>query len=770
VLTASGCRPSTPFYFLEDGDLSHYKGVATDIEYPDVQSPLLAEVEGALPPMTVRRPEAHEIWNLPLEEAVQITLANSKILRTLSSGPPATATRNLVRAAQTFQLSGRSLLQAPQTFQSVYDPAIVESNPRTGVEGALSAFDAQFAASTFWERNHRPVNFRTANPIFASVLEQDLGRMTAEVRKTTATGGTYYLRNNTTYEYNNNPLNLFPSVWNTNVEAEFRHPLLQGAGVAFNRIAGPNAQPGFFFGNGVAVARVNVDIALTDFEGAVRNIVSETEVLYWRLYGQYRQLDAQVAARNSSLQTWRRVHALFVTGAEGGRAEEEAQAREQYFSFRASVEQTLTSLYSVESQLRFVMGLAPTDGRLIRPSDEPTTAKVELDWTELMTEGLARNVDLRRQKWVISRDEMILTASRNFLLPRLDAVGRYRWLGFGDHLIDYNNFNNAPFDNAVQSLTNGEYQEWQLGGQLTIPIGYRQPLAGVRNAQLQLAKDRAMLNDQELELAHLLQDAMRQKDLNYTLSQTQFNRRIAAQAQVKAVQAAYDVGQVTLDLVLDAQRRLADAETEYYLALVDYNLAIVNVHYHKGSLLEYNGVYLAEGPWPAKAYFDARKRARERDAGIYLNYGITRPSVFSQGPYQQFQNRPWFSDGTDADQAIDTEVVPTPDPVPQQQPQGDVLPSQPEPSARSAPVGQATRAVAAAPATSQPFHWGPVGLANATLRRDAPTAPGQQVNYQQVMVSPGNEANQNQPTRRDHRTAPNGPRTEYQNASPALRR
>ena len=38
--------------------------------------------------------------------------------------------------------------------------------------------------------------------------------------------------------------NLFPSVWNTNVEASFRQPLLQGAGVRFNRIAGPGNVPG----------------------------------------------------------------------------------------------------------------------------------------------------------------------------------------------------------------------------------------------------------------------------------------------------------------------------------------------------------------------------------------------------------------------------------------------------------------------------------------------------------------------------------------------
>jgi hypothetical protein len=61
----------------------------------------------------------------------------------------------------------------------------------------------------------------------------------------------------------------------------------------------------------------------------------------------------------------------------------------------------------------------------------------------------------------------------------------------------------------------------------------------------------------------------------------------------------------------------------------------MNVHYRKGSLLEYDGVYLAEGPWPAKAYFDALRQARKRDAATYFNYGYTRPDVLSRGPYDQ---------------------------------------------------------------------------------------------------------------------------------------
>ena len=81
--------------------------------------------------------------------------------------------------------------------------------------------------------------------------------------------------------------------------------------------------------------------------------------------------------------------------------------------------------------------------------------------------------------------------------------------------------------------------------------------------------------------------------------------------------AAYETGTITLDVLLKAQQELAQAESDYYRALVDYNKSIAQVHFRKGSLLEYNGVYLAEGPWPGKAYFDARRRRPGRAASTY---------------------------------------------------------------------------------------------------------------------------------------------------------
>jgi hypothetical protein len=245
-------------------------------------------------------------------------------------------------------------------------------------------------------------------------------------------------------------------------------------------------------------------------------------------------------------------------------------------------------------------------------------------------------VEIRRQKWEIKRRELELIAARNFLLPRLDAVGRYRWLGLGDDLIsDGAPVFSAPGSSAFDVLNSGQFQEWELGLQLSMPIGYRRELSGIRHQELLMARDRAILQDLELEISHQMGEAIRDLDLNYGLTQTNFNRRVAAEAEVQAVNAAYLVGNVTLDLLLDAQRRRAEAESAYYRSLVDYNRSIMNVHYRKGSLLEYDGVYLAEGPWPAKAYFDALRQARKRDASLYLDYGYTRPNVLSRGPYEQ---------------------------------------------------------------------------------------------------------------------------------------
>ncbi len=638
VLAAAGCRPQHPFYLFEDGDLSHYVGVATEIEFPDVEVDSLAEVRGGHRPMTLDTEDV-EFWDLTLEEAVQIALTNGKVIRSLGAQ---------------VSLAPDSLTRLAEAVPSVYDPALAEAHPTGGVEGALAIFDPQLTAGVFWEKLHTPVNLDPERfPFGVRTSIQDIGNFQTRLSKTMATGGTFGFSHNARYNLSNSPTREWPADWTVNLEADFRQPLLQGAGVGFNRIAGPGAQPGIH--GGVVIARINSDIALTDFEAQVRNLVNDIERAYWALYLAYREKDAVVAGLQSATASWRRVEALRIEGAVGGEAVNEAQAREQVFLFQSLAKQRLSTLYATENNLRYLMGLAATDGRLIRPSDEPTTARMQFDWHEVQAEGLVRNAELRRQKWRVKQREMELVASRNHLLPRLDATGRYRWLGLGETLIDTNRENPS----AWSDLTGGENQEWQFGLELNVPIGFRRQHAGVRHSELALARERVLLREQELEFVHQLSNAVRMVEDGYRIAESRFNQRVAADHQVDAVQAAFEAGQVPFSDVLNAQRQLAEAEIEYFRALAQYHESITTVHFRKGSLLSERNIMLAEGPWPAKAYFDAHGRARARDAALFIDYGMTQPQVISRGAYEQHPEGPmWYPS------EVYEEPLPSPAPAP----------------------------------------------------------------------------------------------------------
>ncbi len=97
----AGCQPQQPFYFHEDKDLSHYKGMATEIEYPDVDSCTLSDVEGAIRPFSLQNNQPKEVWDLTLEEAIRNALTNNKIMRSIGGqvqGPPDFIARNRARA------------------------------------------------------------------------------------------------------------------------------------------------------------------------------------------------------------------------------------------------------------------------------------------------------------------------------------------------------------------------------------------------------------------------------------------------------------------------------------------------------------------------------------------------------------------------------------------------------------------------------------------------------------------------------------------------
>ncbi len=632
LMLAEGCRLRDENAFKTCGD-ECYRAMASQIEYPAVSQCSATDADWAsAEPVTLTSPTDIKYRDMTLQEAVQIALTQSKVIRDL----------------------GGSVLRSPAQVETFWDPAAVETDPRFGIDAALSAFDAQLSASAYGAKNDRAIN----NEFFGGgtrLLQQDTATVQEQLSKKAATGSQFALRHYTNYDANNAPSNLFPSAWTTWFETEARQPLLQGAGTTFNRIAGSSNIPGLY--TGVLVARVNTDVELTEFEMAVRDLVSNVENAYWDLYFGYRDLDARIAARDAALDTWRRIHALYVANRRGGEAEKEAQAREQYYRFQEDVQNALSGrlfqgtsvnngssggtframggVQVSERRLRMLIGLPPSDGALIRPADEPVTAPIHFDWQEISRESLVRRAELRRQRFMTRRYELEQIAAKNYLLPRLDAVGLYRWRGFGDDLLHSDSAGRAEFDNAYMNLTSGNFQEWQIGMELNMPLGFRQGSAAVKNAELQLCRARAILRESEHQVLHDAANSVGEFDRAIVVAQTTAHRLDAARAQLAAVQAAFEADKAPLDLLLEAQRRLADAEIRHYQSLSEYALAIKNVHYAKGTLLEYDGVVLNESQWPAKAYADAAERESLRFKPRPLNYVSSRAPRTADGPYDQ---------------------------------------------------------------------------------------------------------------------------------------
>jgi hypothetical protein len=186
-----GCRSEQHRWVFHSP--SNPTAVGLQIEYPDLEACLETEPPETMAPLTIDQSQPPEFWDLTLDEALELAMKRSQVLADL----------------------GGAVLRSPNSVSTTYGPAIQETDPRFGVEAALSAFDANFAASAFFEKNDRALN----NTFFGGgtrLLQQDAHVYKSEISKRTAWGSQFAIRGLIDYDSNNAPGNAFPSAWNVN--------------------------------------------------------------------------------------------------------------------------------------------------------------------------------------------------------------------------------------------------------------------------------------------------------------------------------------------------------------------------------------------------------------------------------------------------------------------------------------------------------------------------------------------------------------------------
>ncbi|MDA8745496.1 TolC family protein [Rubripirellula amarantea] len=542
----------------------------------DAGTPAAEPMQTTAPPLTLKTSDLDTIAyrEMSLSEAIQLAMQNSQVLRDL----------------------GGTILRAPVNLATNETRPLAETDPQASVEAAISAFDAQFYALGKWQNNDRQFN----NRFFgggANAFKQDTHDYVFQLSKRTATGAQLAIRSVTDYDANNATGNEFPSAWQTQLHAEARQPLLQGGGLSFNRIAGPDAQPGVY--NGIVIAKVNNDITAAEFRKQTRDYVSNVINAYWDLYFAYRDLDSKRDALDRSRQTWQSYEAQKTSNRRTGAAE--ALAREQYFRFESEVQDAVAGkliqrtqvnnsttggtfagvggVLTAERRLRLLIGLPISESMLLRPADEPHDAPLIFDWESISVEAIQMRTELHQQRLELKRKELELLAAKNFLMPSLDLVTIYRLRGLDQSL--------AGDDSAFSEVGSLEYQEYEANLELRMPIGFRQAHAAVRHAKFEIARAKALLMEQERQILHDLAAVVAECDRAHVQMETNLNRFLAASDALNVLEANREAGlPVNLEQLLDAQRRTSEAQSRYYLSLVEYTIAAKNVQLEKGTLLD----------------------------------------------------------------------------------------------------------------------------------------------------------------------------------------
>jgi len=572
-------------------------------------------------PRTTNDPEAQEIWEMSLQQAIRIGLDNSETVRVIAFGAQGIPIGGF-EPTPLNQGAGAGVASSlgAGSLSTVYDPAIQE----TSIATALSTFDTAFTTSLLWGNNVTPYNngvqggsLSLTGTKFPIVSVNDSATFQIGLSKQTGYGGTLGIVHNVNWSYQNSSFLVWPSAYTTNLQLTLTQPLLGSAPLPGQSAGKPvgleaNRAP-------IVVARLNADAAVWRFKAEVMAHCRSVEQQYWNLAQAHVQYWASERAVSLAQEILTREQAELLVGK--GTIADVAEASQRLEQFNLDLVTRTSDLITTERQLRNILGLPPADNRRIIPVTPPTDARLEPDWDTSLAQMLNFQPDIVQQQLLVRVAELQLLIARNQLLPQLNANFLYQLNGLGQQLdsaeavmtgaglkalnpVIANMQRAAGLQSQPGMYSN--FVTWQAGFTFQMPLGMRGPLANTRFAQYSLLRQRAYLQQIVHQTTHSLARFFLEIDANYKQFKTASRLRSAAAQRLDAQRAFYEEGRITIDRFLDAVSQYATAVATEAQYKTTYNISIVALEEAKGTLLAYDNIAVAEGPHPAKAYVQAR--------------------------------------------------------------------------------------------------------------------------------------------------------------------
>lgn len=462
---------------------------------------------------------------------------------------------------------------------SGYDPGINSNR----VTEAQAKFDPTLFFSPYYEWRHFQANpaFLPAGTAGSEQISEFFGT-SAGIRQPLETGGTAELRHETFWIHQFSPPTFnadgsqtdYPGYFTNNLVAELKQPLLKNFGTDVTR-----AQ--------ITVAKNDQRISVLEFRKQVEDSLFNTEQAYWQLLEALQEVDINEKLLQASVDT---AEVLAKRTLQDVTRVELSQANSAVQSRKAFLVRSRSRVRDFSDQLKRLMNdpeLPVASNILVLPSTDALRQPIHFDPQDQINQGIEHRFELAEQVLKIDSASVIVRVAKNNLLPTLDVQNTMTVNGAGEN-----------WDDANSSLKGGKYASDRLGLSFEVPIGNRQARAIYRRTLLQRQQTidayRNVIEQVSLEVKTALRNVETTWNEIATNHQAVLANADALNAILVRERNKEPLTYSFVQLKLDTQNRLADAERAEAQAVAGYCIAIASLERAKGTLMRYDNVLMEE--------------------------------------------------------------------------------------------------------------------------------------------------------------------------------
>jgi len=375
--------------------------------------------------------------------------------------------------------------------------------------------------------------------------------------------------------------------FSSTLRLEFTQPLLRSGG----RFA--NQAP-------LIIARRTLEQSRASFEAQVNDAILQVVSLYWSLVQARGELEVERKSLEAADVSYQHDKRALELGAlpplDIYRSESEVASR------RVQMIQGEYAVKRAEDILRLNIG-ADQDP-YVRALDLDLTEKTDpegelrtIDAATALQQAEAHRPEFLAARYALDNDDTSIRLARNHLKPDLTLTGFYQSSGLGGdefNLTTGELISRGGLGSSFNQLFGFSFPGYGATLTLNLPIKNRAAQADLGSALVSRHRDLyAACQIREQVMLDVSNSVHQLEQAKLTLAAGKVALDLAQKA-LAAAQRKYELGAETIFFVLDAQERLARAESDLLQTQITYQIAVAEVDHATGGLLQPYHVQIAE--------------------------------------------------------------------------------------------------------------------------------------------------------------------------------